>query len=397
MSGASGTAPNEGQRPTGSEAPTHVVVWQWGRYGAGPRIAALLAGGFDALGGTKAILSLSKSAEILREPDMPPCALPIATYAGVLGLASRLAMAPLTVSRLARRLRRLGPRAAVCAMPGPLDLLMVTALRRIGVPVAVIVHDAQAHPGDGVPLLLRLQRALLRRVDLVIALSNHVASRLQSNGSLRPGAPVLVTRLPPLAFGPGTPPNAHGGPRRVLCFGRLRTYKGLDLLAEALRLLGPRPDMVVRIVGQGSESAALAALRALPGVQVENRWVPEGEVTPILSWADIVVLPYREASQSGIAPTALASGRRVVATRVGGLPEQLEAEPLATVCEPDAASLAAALRGAVEDRHDVPAPAGDAAEAWRRLAAAVLAALAPEPQARLPARRAETVSEVPGN
>ena len=110
----------------------------------------------------------------------------------------------------------------------------------------------------------------------------------------------------------------------MLCFGRLRTYKGLDLLAEALRLLGPRPDMEVWVVGRGPESTALAALRALPGVKVENRWVPECEVSAILNWADIVVMPYREASQSGIPPTALAAGRRVVATRVGGLPEQLE-------------------------------------------------------------------------
>ena len=385
-------------KDSGSDTPARILVWQWGRYGAGPRIAALLAGGFDALCGTEAILSLSTSAEILREPGAPPCALPIATYAGVLGLASRLAMGPLTIMRLGRRLRRLSPRAAVCAMPGPLDLLMVIALRRIGVPVAVIVHDAEAHPGDGFPLLLRLQRALLRRVDLVIALSNHVATALQANGSLRPGVPVLVTRLPPLAFGPVTLPGVHAGPRRVLCFGRLRTYKGLDLLAEALRLLGPRPDMAVRIVGQGPESAALAALRALPGVEVENRWVPEGEITTILNWADIVVLPYVEASQSGIAPTALASGRRVVATRVGGLPEQLEAEPLATVCEPDAASLAAALRCAVESQHAIPAPAGDAAAAWRRLAAAVLSALGPAPPVDLRMRRdAEAVSEVQGN
>ena len=398
MTGGSGPAPNEHPCLARSDAPTRVMVWQWGRYGAGPRIAALLAGGFDALGGAEAILSLSQSAEILGEPDAPPCALPVATYAGVLGLALRLAMAPLTVMRLGRRLRRLGPRAAVCAMPGPLDLLMVTALRRNGVPVAVIVHDAEAHPGDGFPLQFRLQRAMLRRVDLVIALSSHVATRLRTNGSLRPGVPVLVTRLPPLAFVPGTPPNAHAGPRRVLCFGRLRTYKGLDLLAEALRLLGPRPDMEVRIVGQGPESAALAALRALPGVQVENRWVPEGEVTTVLDWADIVVLPYREASQSGIAPTALASGRRVVATRVGGLAEQLEAEPLATVCEPDAASLAAALRGAVECRDEMSAAAGDGAETWRRLAAGVLTALAPGRPVDVRVRRdAEAVSEVPGS
>ena len=194
----------------------------------------------------------------------------------------------------------------------------------------------------------------------------------------RKKVPVIVVALPPLAFGPVAPPGAHTGPRRVLCFGRLRAYKGLDLLAEALRLVGTRPDMEVRVVeGQGPESPALANLRALPGVKVENRWVPECEVSTILSWADVVVLPYREASQSGIAPTALAAGRRVVATRVGGLSEQLESEPLATICEPDAKSLAAALLSTLDRPNDIVATVVDAHEAWRRFADGVLAGLEP--------------------
>jgi glycosyltransferase involved in cell wall biosynthesis len=337
----------------------------------------LLARGLRTLGGIETILSLSSAAEILQDPNGPSCELQVKTYTGLAGLAWRFVQAPITVMQLSRRLRRLDPRIAVCAMPGPLDLLMVMALRRIGIPVAVIVHDAEAHPGDGFPLLLTLQRALLRRADLAIALSNHVASALMRNGSLPPRMPVLVAALPPLAFDSVTPPDIHAGPRRVLCFGRLRAYKGLDLLAEALRLLGPRPDLEVRVVGQGPESAALADLRALPGVMVENRWVPEGEVSSILNWADIVVLPYREASQSGIAPTALAARRHVIATRVGGLPEQLKNEPFATLCEPDAGSLAAALLSSLNRPNDSVAPVDDAREAWRGFAAQVMEGLDP--------------------
>ena len=178
-------------------------------------------------------------------------------------------------------------------MPGPLDLLLLVALRRLHVPAVVVVHDADAHPGDVMPLLMILQRRLTRRADAVVALSEHVAARLLEQQLVDP-ARLLVVSHPPFMFGPmPPPPRAHGGALRLLCFGRLLPYKGLDLLASALRLLGNRRGWEVRVVGSGPESAELAALRALPGVTVENRWVPEDEVGALIGWADVLVLPYQ--------------------------------------------------------------------------------------------------------
>ncbi len=154
--------------------------------------------------------------------------------------------------------------------------------------------------------------------------------------------------------------------------GGLLAYKGLDLLADALGGFGPWPEMEMRIVGHGPESAALDALRALPSVQVENRWVAEADLGALIGWADLVVLPYREASQSGVAAVALAAGRPVLATRVGGLVEQLGAEPLARLCDADPASIAAALHTLLREQ---PSGAGrDADTAWREFAARVMEA-----------------------
>ncbi len=353
-----------------------VLVWQWGRRGGGPRFAACLAEGLSALPNTEGALALSAGAEILRAPDAPRCDLTLPLYRSVPGLAWRALQAPSFVPATARWVRRLAPALAVCALPGPLDLLMLAALRRARVPMAVVVHDADPHPGDGYPLLFPLNRALVRRADGVIALTEHVVARLREQRVLRPGVTLVRAAHPPYAFGVATPARAHDGPLRVLSFGRLLPYKGLDLLAEALRRLGHRPEMVVRVVGHGPESAALADLRALPGVGVENRWVPEAEIGALIAWADLLVLPYREASQSGIAAAALAAGRFVLATRVGGLAEQLGAEPLAALCDPDPAGIAAAL-----DRFlSAPPPASvglDAAAAWSDFARIVLDGLRP--------------------
>ncbi len=324
----------------------------------------------------EAALAVSAGAEILHAPDAPQCDLVLPLYRGFPGLTWRALQAPVFVPALARWVRRLAPALAVCALPGPLDLLVLGALRSARVPIAVVVHDAEAHPGDGYPLLYPLNRALVRRADGVIALTEHVIARLREQRVLRPGVPLVRVAHPPFAFGVTMPPGTHGGPVRVLNFGRLLPYKGLDLLAEALRRLGSRPDMTVRVVGHGPESPALDALRALPGVAVENRWVPEAEIGTLIGWADLMVLPYREATQSGIAAGALAAGRPVLATRVGGLAEQLGGEPLATLCDPDPASIAAHMARLLS----APPSAGagpDAAVAWRDFARAMLDGLEP--------------------
>jgi glycosyltransferase involved in cell wall biosynthesis len=348
-----------------------ILVWQWSRLGGPPRFGVMLARALAAQPGVTAALSLSTRARLPR--DLARCDLPVDTYDTLLGFIGRVARAPFDLPGLTRRVRRLAPDLAICAQPGPLDLLMATALRRLGVPFIVLVHDATAHPGDGMPMQMTLQRWLCRRSSGVAALTGHVAEALRKQEL---GCPLLLVSHPPMAFGSVCPGERIPGPRRLLCFGRLLAYKGLDLLAEALALVGPRDDLVVRIVGNGPDSPVLAILRAQPHVTVENRWVPEDEVGALLAWADALVLPYREASQSGVAAAALAAGRPVLATRVGGLVEQLEGRPGAILCEPSGAGVA----GAMKQWLDGPAlqiPPEDATAAWNAMAASLLRQVRP--------------------
>jgi len=353
-----------------------VLVWHWGRRGAGPRFAAELAAGLRGLPGVQADLSLSARAEILATPDAPPCAWPMPTYRGLPGFLARLAFAPLAAPGIGRTLRALAPDVAVCAMPAPLDGLMVAALRRAGVPYAVIVHDAAAHPGDELPFHVTRQARLLREAAALVSLSGHVADRLERQG-LVGGRRLIRVAHPPFVFGPAPPPpGSQGGPLRLLSFGRLLPYKGLDLLADALAVLGARPDIEMRVVGSGPESAALARLRAMPGVRVENRWVPEAELPALLAWADALVLSHREASQSGVAAAALAARRWVVSTNVGGLAEQLRNEPLALMVEPNAAALAAGMARLAEAPPPLPPAPADPRAGWRVMATTLMAGLA---------------------
>lgn len=348
-----------------------LLVWQWGKRGAGPRYAVELVAGLRTVPGVQPLLSLSRHSEIMAGADAPFCDLPVPTYRGMAELVARLPALPFQVAGLAARLSALRLDGALCAMPAPLDILMAAALRRAGVKFAVVVHDADLHPGDRYAVQMVLQRRLVARAGAVVALSSHVADRLRAQ-HLVDGKLLIRTELPPLTFGPPPPPpRAHGGRLRLLCFGRLLPYKGLDLLAAAMVLLGSRADLELRVVGSGPESPVLDQLRRLPGVSVENRWVPEGEVAAILAWSDAVVLPYREASQSGVAAAALAARRWVVATRVGGIAEQLGRTPLAVLCEPTALSLANAIDTLLAGPPGEPVR-GDATNNWPQVAAALV-------------------------
>jgi glycosyltransferase involved in cell wall biosynthesis len=364
-----------------------VLVWQWGRFGGAPRFAGALARAVGEQPGTVVLLSMSSSAELLRSADPPPCDLPVATYGGRVSFLLRAVTAPFAVRNLMRRIEALRPGLAVCAQPGMLDLLMAAALRRLRIPFVVLVHDADLHPGDGWPLQMRLQQALCRRAAAVGALTAHVGERLKEQGLAgTPERPLLLLSHPPVAFDVPPRPTGADGTLRLLSFGRLLPYKGLDLLADALSRLGPRPGLAVRVVGSGPESAPLAALRTLPWVTVENRWVPEDEVGALLGWSDALVLPYREASQSGVAAAAIAAGRRVLATRVGGLEEQLSDAPGAILCEPDADSLLHGLHCLLDLPPGTAATPANPRLAWSDLAASLLRQVEAVPACRQPAR-----------
>jgi glycosyltransferase involved in cell wall biosynthesis len=353
-----------------------ILVWQWGRLGAGPRFAACLADALRCCPGVAASLSLCRDAEIMAGANPPRCELPVSTYNGMMSYLVRLATAPLALPFFLARLWRIRPDLAICAMPGPLDLLMATALRLRGTRLLVVVHQADLHPGDGFPMQMVLQRALCRRADGLVVLCRHVAGRLRQQRLTGQRCPLISFEHPPFAFDLAATPTARPpGPPRLLFFGRLLQYKGLDLLAEAITALPPGTGIAVRVVGRGPESPALNALRACRSVTVENRWVAETEIGSLLGWSDAVILPYREASQSGVAAAAMAAGRPVIATRVGGLREQLANAPQAVLCDPDPYSLARAITLWLETPpHSLARE--DAGEAWRQAASALMLAIA---------------------
>lgn len=353
---------------------TRVLVWQWGRRGAGPRFGLGVARAIRKQPGNAVLLSLSRRAELLESALFPDGELPlwlVETYGGYCGLVARWLEAPRLIRTFYRRLRDWRPDLAVCAMTGPMDLLMAAALHCLDVPFAVIVHDAVPHPGDGFPLQHRLQTLLLRRASFIMTLTRHVAEQLQALPSCRDRR-ILIGTLPPcddlFAGAPRAALLRHPGPVRLLMFGRLLAYKGLDLLAAALARLPPGLSFELRVVGSGPDSPELRALAGMKNVTVENRWVVEEEIPALLHWCDAMVLPYREATQSGVGALAAAFGKPLLATDVGGLAEQFADSDAVTLCGADSRSLCRALENLIRDLPDAaPVTPVPSQQKWEHL------------------------------
>ncbi|NOX73036.1 MAG: glycosyltransferase family 4 protein [Alphaproteobacteria bacterium] len=308
-----------------------IFVWQWGRFGAGPRIAFELARMLQRHCGNDVILSLAENAELL---DSPMCKeavrVPLKAYVTATQFATRTVLIRKILRPLLRELERERPNVALCVMPGYWDTFLVRHLRRIGIPVISIVHDATNHPGDHFQLINWLQRGTIKHSTAIITLTDFVARRLQTQKLLENKKhqtiphPALI--FPDLKLAPPQMPQyPRRKPLRLLLTGRLQKYKGVELFLSAISRINAA-RLSVRIAGSLNDQTLLAQVKDMPHVEIVEGWMSEKEFVSHIDWSDVVVLPYTEASQSGIIPTAYLRRRPVIATPVGGLPEQVRHE-----------------------------------------------------------------------
>jgi glycosyltransferase involved in cell wall biosynthesis len=138
--------------------------------------------------------------------------------------------------------------------------------------------------------------------------------------------------------------------RTVLLFGRLEQYKGVEVLVEAMRIVWERrPDVKLVVAGTGP---AARFVPAEPRISLHARYISEEEVGQLLAAASLVVLPYTQASQSGVGLLAVGEGVPLVVSDLGALPD-LAYDP-SFVCEHgDPQALADTIIRHVDDGADV--------------------------------------------
>ena len=260
-----------------------------------------------------------------------------------------------------------------------------------GRPLVITAHDVL--PREPRPGQRDAQRRLYECFDAIVVHSEHGRARLTGELGVDParvhliphGAFAhLVTAEPgdEFAGGQSSSQRRAGRPGRqplpsqtdrpvVLCFGLMRPYKGIDLLLEAWAGI---EDAELWVVGMPRMDTAPLHAVAPPGVRFVERFVADEDLGSYFRRADLVVLPYREIDQSGVLFTALAFGRPLLLSDVGGFPEVAATGAARTFPAGNAAALHRDLvdllggAAAREELAEAALAAADGAYSWRVVA-----------------------------
>jgi glycosyltransferase involved in cell wall biosynthesis len=145
--------------------------------------------------------------------------------------------------------------------------------------------------------------------------------------------------------------------RVILFFGLIRKYKGLDLLIEAFSLLKANPHNKLLIAGEFYEDKQpyldlISKYKLEEQIILLNQFIPNDDVKYYFSAADIVALPYRSATQSGVTQVSFHFEVPTLVTNVGGLGEIIPHNVAGYVVEPNPQAIATSLEDYFENNKE---------------------------------------------
>jgi glycosyltransferase involved in cell wall biosynthesis len=260
------------------------------------------------------------------------------------------------LKRVKQALRALNPDLVHITGPHLWNVELVRWLRRQKIPVVHTIHDLDPHHGASYGRLLHLwNRAIIRSVDHIVVHGEVYLQRLIAGGRNPDG--ITCTLLTHLFLSYAAREELEQGNLTVsydpivLFFGRLEAYKGVDVLLSAFeRRSGSRAgaesrqNMQLILAGPGSVSKRWSAAHS-SNVEWRNRLIGDQEGLELFSRCSVVVLPYRDATQSALVAAAYYFRKPVIVTNVGALAEYVEHKRTGIVIEGEdvEASLAEAM------------------------------------------------------
>ena len=190
------------------------------------------------------------------------------------------------------------------------------------IPKVYTLHDPKLHIGEENIILSNINKNLARNASRCIILSEIFKKDMNSIG-------VDERKVDVIPHGEFSYYNKtklkRNFNRTLLFFGRIHKYKGIEVLLKAFKIINMKnKDIHLLIVGNGKIDKYKEDINNLTNIEVVNRWINDNEVEKFFLRSDVLVAPYIDASQSGVIPTAYGFGMPVIASKIGGITEQVE-------------------------------------------------------------------------
>jgi len=201
---------------------------------------------------------------------------------------------------------------------------LVFALKDI--PLVTTIHDYSQHPGMKNPIKGYIFNRIERISDKFVVLTEKYASLLSKKYSVSLDNIIHIPHANFTYYNIDGKTPSFNIKKRILFFGRISKYKGISVLLKSFEILSrSMPDLQLSIVGNGE--LANADKRIIKSnhenIELKNEWISDECVWDLFDNSDFTIIPYIEASQSGVVALSFSCGRTVVATDVGGLREQV--------------------------------------------------------------------------
>ncbi len=224
------------------------------------------------------------------------------------------------------------------------NLPFILLFRLLGRDVILTVHDGILHKGENGFLLQQYSNLNIRLSSKLIFLTNYVKVNVEKTLKLIKTSIIVPHGLIETISLVDSPSKINRG-KNILFIGRISPYKGVELLAEVIEDIRDKIDKCI-IAGK---SIYELKIKDTDKLKIQDKYLSDVEIGGLLNWADILVLPYLEATQSGVITLGISSELPMVCTNVGGFNEQLDQDECIWV-EPNKDSLKKGLVHLIENQ-----------------------------------------------
>ena len=195
--------------------------------------------------------------------------------------------------------------------------------------IVLNVHDPAPHSGEETWSSSLIRKLVYRKVNVFCTFSNF--SKLLFEQIYQPRVPVVSLRLVPyLSYNffqrkKIEEIDKKPGDQYLLFFGRISPYKGIDELLGAFAHIHRQfPHLKLIVAGRGNYAYQIPEeLRNSSALILLNRFIREDEIKSLFGISDVLICPYRDATQSGVLMTARVFELPVIASNVGAMPEYI--------------------------------------------------------------------------